>query len=137
MPRRHYTEADRAIALAKLKANDGNLERTSRECGIPRETIRRWKNEPDRAAPPDVRQEKEAEVLALIESALIAVLGKIPHAEGNVQQYAMAAGILVDKQAKLKTPAAADTPDGQPMRVEMVWPDYAADGKVVPIRQAM
>ena len=62
--RRHYTEADKAKTLSALKANGGNLDRTARETKVPRNTIRLWAKAPDRAAPAEVRQEKDDELEA-------------------------------------------------------------------------
>ena len=42
--RRQYTEEDRAVALAAYAANENNLERTAKFCGIARNTLRRWVN---------------------------------------------------------------------------------------------
>ena len=39
---RQYSDEDKAAALALLKANDGNLSKTSRELDIPVGTINRW-----------------------------------------------------------------------------------------------
>lgn len=65
--RRHYTEAQKAEALARLKANGGNLTRTARESGIPRNTIRLWAADTARAAPSETRHQKEDELVALYE----------------------------------------------------------------------
>lgn len=64
MARRHYTEADKATALAVLKACDNDLSRAARETGVPRTTMQRWQTEPALAAPTDVRQAKEADLAA-------------------------------------------------------------------------
>lgn len=66
--RRHYTEADKATALASLKANANNFERTARECKVPRNTLRRWADAPERAAPAQVRQEKESALDSKLEA---------------------------------------------------------------------
>lgn len=57
MARRHYSDNDRAAALAVLAANDGNLSRTARETGVPLTTLKAWADAPDRAAPSEVRDE--------------------------------------------------------------------------------
>jgi transposase-like protein len=40
-----YTEEQRVDALARLEINGGNVLATSREVGISRATLRRWRNE--------------------------------------------------------------------------------------------
>lgn len=45
MARRHYSDRERAEALAKLEANGGNLTRTARETGISRKALREWQRD--------------------------------------------------------------------------------------------
>ncbi len=45
MPRPPQPEAVRAHTLARLVANEGNVSRTSKETGITRSTIIRWRND--------------------------------------------------------------------------------------------
>jgi 8-oxo-dGTP pyrophosphatase MutT (NUDIX family) len=40
--RRHYSDEERAEALAVLDANAGNLKRTARDLDIPRATLQEW-----------------------------------------------------------------------------------------------
>lgn len=51
-----YSDVQRIDALARLAANDGNLARTAREMGIPRATLRDWRDiiMPHVTAPPTV-----------------------------------------------------------------------------------
>lgn len=42
MTRRHYTDEDRATALAALAGNAGNVKRTARDVGVPESTLRIW-----------------------------------------------------------------------------------------------
>lgn len=65
--RRHYTEADKATVLAALKANGMNFDRTSRECKVPRNTIKRWALDAERAAPAELRHQKEGELATKLE----------------------------------------------------------------------
>lgn len=45
MAGRHYTDREKAFALAELEANDGAIKPTARSTGIPAPTIRRWRDE--------------------------------------------------------------------------------------------
>lgn len=79
MARRHYSDEARAAALAALEANAGNVTRTARETGVPRATLQLWAAAPDRAAPPELRQEKRveaADVYASIRDKASALLDK-------------------------------------------------------------
>lgn len=42
MPRRRYSDSERAEALAALAANAGNRAKTARQLGIPRQTLAEW-----------------------------------------------------------------------------------------------
>lgn len=55
MARRHYSDNDRAAALAVLEANDGNVTRAAKEAGVPAATLRLWRDAPEQAAPAEVR----------------------------------------------------------------------------------
>lgn len=41
-PKRKYSAEDRAHSLAVLQSNNGNVLKTARETGIPRDTLREW-----------------------------------------------------------------------------------------------
>lgn len=63
MARRHYTDEDRAAALAALQGNRGNIKRTARDLGVPESTLRRWSADPIRAAGgAELRARKREEV---------------------------------------------------------------------------
>lgn len=44
MPKRRYSDEERAACLAALAANGGNLQKTARECGVPDATLRHWRD---------------------------------------------------------------------------------------------
>jgi hypothetical protein len=58
--RRHYSDEDRAEALAVLDANAGNLKRTARDLGIPRATLQEWAGGRVSAAVPELRHQERA-----------------------------------------------------------------------------
>ncbi|MEM8558373.1 MAG: hypothetical protein AAGG50_11175 [Bacteroidota bacterium] len=110
MPRRHYSDEQRAEALAALDANrdqngEGGYTATSRQTGIPRGTIRRWDEDRDRAAPAQLRHEKKAGLADRLEALahdLINDLAKPERRVGNVKDVATAIGIAVDKARLLR-----------------------------------
>lgn len=63
MARRHYSDADRAAALAVYDSTADQVHRlrdAARQFGCPATTLRRWLDDRDKAAPADLRtQEKE------------------------------------------------------------------------------
>ncbi len=74
--RRRYSDEERAAALAALKANGGNLELTSRQAGVPRNTLRRWAEHPEHAASSQVRQEKMEELSVLFDRVARVYIGR-------------------------------------------------------------
>lgn len=102
-PKRKYTEAFKAKALAALDANGGNVWRTAKEVGIPTTTLERWAKDQD-AVPPDVREEKRKELAAELEGFVIGLCNlRAKSLEGlNVRDTAVAIGIGVDKLLLLK-----------------------------------
>jgi len=69
-----YTEQDKARVYVVLRANtsdewpDGNVKRTSRESGVPENTVRRWRDEWKKNGPPDT-EEVEAAVTEFVDDA--------------------------------------------------------------------
>lgn len=137
--RRHYTEAEKAQALALYEANGKNLTRTSRESGIPENTIRRWVEDPERAAPSQVRAETKADPIALLDRAIEACLVNIPSAATGERvkpnELSLAAAQLIDKKRLLTGEAVPGEGGGEPVRIELTWPSYDDQGKVVPFRR--
>ncbi len=136
--RRHYSEAEKAEVLARLTSNGGNLSRTSRESRVPRKTIERWAEDPERAAPTEVRKEKEQDLLNLweeVERVLLAATVRKCEAgtlRDTVSQLMVGAGIARDK-IQLLTGGATAREETRTLALE--WPEYRdnGDGKIVPI----
>lgn len=75
MARRHYSDRERAAALAVYDANAGNLTRTAREAGVPASTLERWVKGRDMAAPPDLRSQKRADLADVFGDIVYRALG--------------------------------------------------------------
>lgn len=99
MARRHYSDETRAAALAVLKANGGNVARTARETDVPEATLREWRQAPDRAAPTEVRAQKEADLADLYEAEIRAVFEAAGMKRGDASWSALMVGlgILTEK----------------------------------------
>ena len=57
-----WTPEDRARVLAVLQANAGNVSKTARETKVPERTVASWRDDPDRAAPAEVRAKARKEL---------------------------------------------------------------------------
>lgn len=55
-----YSDADKARVYVVLTANDGNVKRTSREAGVPENTVRRWRDEWEKNGPPATEEVEQA-----------------------------------------------------------------------------
>lgn len=119
MPRRHYSDNDKATALAALDANGGNLKRTARETNVPVSTLQRWTAGSKNAAIPDLRTQKRAELSTLFEDEIYAIFEALPakRHEASYQQLATAAGIYTDKMRLLR---------GLPTEIVQMLPDVMA-----------
>lgn len=107
MPRtkRQYTEDDKAVALAFLDSNNGNLDRTAKTTGIPRNTLRRWKLGEGVTEPvSNLRHQKRDTLLSLWEGQAQAALedANVARDEANYAQLMMGAGLATDKILALK-----------------------------------
>lgn len=71
---RNYSDAEKAAALTVLDFCKGNALEAARRLGIPRATLREWKDGrvPDGVA--EIRKEKKADLAELLESVIIASL---------------------------------------------------------------
>lgn len=79
MGRRRYSDEERAAALAELEANGGNVTWTARELGVPESTLRRWRDDPNMAAPAELRAQKKeslADMWEKVARQALAFLGR-------------------------------------------------------------
>lgn len=106
MARNTYTDDDRARVFTILATNDGNVDRTVRESGVPRATVLSWKRKWEKeGAPPEVSS-KAAEVadnfIAEAQHARFEAIKllrqKMPDA--SARDLATVVGILDDKIAR-------------------------------------
>jgi hypothetical protein len=101
--KRSYTEAEKAIALASLDANGGNVNRTSIAIDVPYATLAGW--EADRRAgklPGSIIQgvkEKRGDLALKLESIAHSIVEHMPGkiAKASLSQSAVALGIVIDK----------------------------------------
>lgn len=106
MARRTYTEDDRARVFTLLATNDGNVDRTVRESGVPRATVLSWKKKWEKEGAPPELSEAAAKVADNFISeavdtrfkAIKALKGKIDGA--SARDLATIIGILDDKIAR-------------------------------------
>lgn len=102
MPRRYYSDRERAAALAIFDAladEPGRTSRAAREAGVPRGTFLRWLSDRGRAAPSQVRQEEKKSLRDLYEGHIRAALGAMEAkaGEASYRDLSTAVGILDDK----------------------------------------
>jgi hypothetical protein len=105
MTQKHrYCDDDKANALAALAANGGNIARTARDLGVPRQTLQKWAN----GRVPDVvlqkGQEKKRSLADKLEEVAHRLLGGV---EGKIDgaklgELFTSIGIAVDKLMLLR-----------------------------------
>lgn len=108
MARKVYTDSDRARAYTLLATNDGNVDRTVRESGIPRATLLTWKRKWEKeGAPASVMDAVEEVAGDFIEearqtrfAAITALRAKVENGEASARDLATIVGILDDKIAR-------------------------------------
>jgi transposase-like protein len=104
MPRRRYTDDERATALAALAANGGNVARTAAQLGIPEKTLEHWSKgdrHPEAAKMGDQKRGPMADALLEVAWKLLdSIPAKIRQAPLN--QTATAMGIALDKARLLR-----------------------------------
>ena len=106
MAKRTYSDTERATALVMLDANGGNLSRTQRETGVPRSTLREWRDGRHHSEVADIRQEKKEDLADLWERLARNIFEygitteKIKAAP--LKDLVVAAGIATDKMLALR-----------------------------------
>lgn len=115
-PKRSYSEADKATAIAMLESNGFNILKTSRETGIPPATITKWRD--GKSINADVSQkyeEKAASLGELFEEVARLYLARAKNVdavdETKGKDAVMAAAIATDKTQLLKGEATSITKD--------------------------
>lgn len=104
MPRRVYTQADRASVLVVLTTNQGNVARTARDTGLPEATIRDWKQEWEaNGIPTELLEHVEEQADNIVEDmervrykTLQLLEARLPEAR-DVKSLATVFGIMDDK----------------------------------------
>jgi transposase-like protein len=110
MGRQHYTDEQRANALAALAANGGNVKRTAKQIAVPRKTLSHWKSgrvHPEVAKLGHQKQGDLADKLEGLAHRLVeAMPAKIEAA--SLHHVAVAFGIVVDKMLLLRQATIAN-----------------------------
>jgi len=104
MARRRYTDEEKATFLAALDANDGNVKRTARDCGIPESTLRGWKkSRGTNDAVAELRPQKKGELADALEDIAWKIIGVLPDKidEASVRELATLLGVALDKHQLL------------------------------------
>lgn len=105
---RRYTDEDRALVLATLTSNNGNIARTARDTNVPENTVRGWKREWEENGPPDgvlalaVDQAGDfvAQAEVVRDEALAIMRSKLPDA--RVSELNSVVGTLDDKITRMR-----------------------------------
>lgn len=108
MARRTYSDDDRAAVFIALTVHDGNVARSSRETGVPEQTVRDWKDLWEREGiPPELQhlvQQQASDFAGRVEKtrdkALTLLDQKLPEMSGR--DLATTVGILTDKALRAR-----------------------------------
>jgi transcriptional regulator with XRE-family HTH domain len=97
----HYSEDDKARALAALKANGGNVSRTAREMGIKEPTLRKWANGKTKPIPSQKYEEKVTDLTVGLRSLVAGLMGlalvKVDEGDASLLDVLKSLGIAFDK----------------------------------------
>lgn len=117
---KRYTEAERSAALAALTAAGGDTSRVSRDLGIPRSTLRAWRDQGEPEQVPDARRD----LARLVLEAATSMARTLPsHIEGaGLRDLSVSLGILIDKLVLLEGNGGASSGSG-PGVVAVLLPD--------------
>jgi len=109
---RSYGDQEKAEALACLESNGGNLQRTSRQLGIPRKTLEQWRNGLHlHKGVAEISREKVGSLANAAEILAWRIVESLPEkiAEASLKNAATAFGIMIDKMLLLQGRATTIT----------------------------
>jgi transposase-like protein len=102
--RQRYTDDFRASAVVMLEAqgypdNPGALTVVASHLHIPHQTLSRWAREAQNPAPPELVQEKRADLKELLRAEIDAALKAMPgvRPDASYRDLVTASGIMIDK----------------------------------------
>ena len=105
MPKRTYSDNERATTLAVLDSNGGNVAKTSRDSGVPIKTISYWRDGGVHRDVEQLRVGKREEIANKIEEKTIAMLGGVTRKKigaTSIKDLMTGVGIAVDKSLLLR-----------------------------------
>lgn len=103
--RRQWTDAEKAEILAALDANQGNVKRTARQCGVPISTLRGWvKGRGTNAGVAKLRPEKRGDLADALEEIAWKIVELLPDKleTAEVRELATLLGVSLDKLLVLR-----------------------------------
>lgn len=119
MSKRQYSDNDKAVALATLDANEGNIRQSAKMLKLPESTLTDWAN--NRGVCPEVaeiREDKKAELAEKLEEVAHALTDNILlRAQSDfslltpMKDFAVSLGIAIDKMQLLKGAPTAISKD--------------------------
>jgi transposase-like protein len=122
MPRRQYSDAEKATALAALDANGGNVQGTAETLGIPESTLSGWaKGRGTNGDVPKLRDIKKKDLADELEGIAYKLAKAIPDKieEATLQQVTTSLGITIDKMQLLRGEAT----DNGTLKIQVVYAD--------------
>jgi len=98
MPR-DYSSKDKAVALAALDANEGNLRRTARTLNVPKSTLADWRDNKINPEVSALRSLEKNNLADAIESVVWEIVGAMPDKieKAGLKDSAVAVGTGIDK----------------------------------------
>jgi transposase-like protein len=109
--RNRYSDEDRLAALAALKANAGNIEKTAREVGVKPTTLRQWRDGTRHPEAAQMSEEKAPEFAARLDRFAADVLRLTTDDDikaAPLSQRFTALGIAIDKARLLRGESTAN-----------------------------
>lgn len=112
-PKREYTDAERAEALAALASNGGNISRTAAQLKIPRMTLSTWAGKGDDVSDElaALKERAQGNLASALEGVAWRLVGVMPEKleAASLRDVATALGITVDKIQLLRGEPTAIT----------------------------
>jgi len=130
-----YSDDDRALALAAIEANGGDIVKAARFCGIHVNTLRYWaKGGAVNKNTTKLRIQKKASIADRLEAIVHSLIDAMPDKieEATLQQVSTSIGIAVDKMRLLREEptnisANLNSPEARMERLAAIFDSVSAN----------
>lgn len=138
MSKQNYSDKEKAEALAIYDTLGGNLTQTAKKTGVPKSTLKEWRDGRINSDCAEIRTEKKAQLADLFENLAYSLIESVDEStitQMHGQQRITSAGIAVDKMRLLREqPTNINANTQTPEQLAKKYREYLINEGIAPER---